>query len=83
VSDSNRLTNMVGRLRAYAIVCKHEDFNEAADAIDALMAALKPFADAASMYDLPEDDAAKPAFMTFFAIGDLRAARAAYLGEKE
>jgi len=59
-----------------------------ADALEALMvriaeltAALKPFADEASMYDTPEDDYAQLAFRTYFLVAHLRAARAA-LGEK-
>ena len=45
--------------------------------IAALEAALKPFADAAGMYDMPEYDHAQLAFDTFFIVSDLRAARAA------
>ena len=45
MSETDRLTNMVGRLRAYAIVLKQADFNEAADAIEELMALLKECAD--------------------------------------
>jgi len=47
-----------------------------------LEAALKPFADEASMYDTPEDEYGQLAFRTFFLVDHLRAARAA-LGEKE
>ncbi len=73
MTDSNRLTNMVGRLRAYAIVCKQADFNEAADAIEELMAALK---------DLIEDHehlTGRGPDEDNWARGN---ARAAYLGEK-
>ena len=34
MTRSNRLTNMVGRLRAFAIVCKSDDFSDAADILE-------------------------------------------------
>ncbi len=49
-----------------------------------LTAALKPFADEAQFYHPMFKDEELAAENTFdFTIGDLRAARAAYLGEKE
>jgi hypothetical protein len=42
MKDSNRLTDLIGRLRSRVSVL---DVDEAADAIEELMAALKPFAD--------------------------------------
>ena len=81
MSETDRLTNMVGRLRAYAIVLKQADFNEAADAIEELMAALKQSHD--TMHELtaiiPGNDKG-----AIDAIAEaLRAARAAYRGEKD
>jgi hypothetical protein len=79
MKDSNRLTDLVGRLRSRVSVL---DVDEAADAIEELMAALKPFTDAALEYDdykdfvhINEND--------FITVSDLRSARAAYLGEEE
>jgi len=46
-----------------------------------LEAALRPFADAADDYF--DDDGDEPAYLKHFRIGILRAARAAYRGEKE
>jgi len=58
--------------------------NEGDARIAELEAALKPFADVANYFDneprYTDEDSPCEAFNTF---GDLRAARAAYLGEKE
>jgi len=77
MKDSNRLTDLVGRLRSRVSVL---DVDEAADAIEELMAALKPFADAADHWIGPDEASIVGGPCT---LGDLRAARAAYLGEKE
>jgi hypothetical protein len=53
----------------------------AVEEIVQLKAAIKPFALAADDYFDDDDD--EPAYLKHFRIGDLRAARAAYLGEKD
>jgi hypothetical protein len=74
---------LITRLEVIAKRYALDEVKEAAARIAALEAALKPFADEASMYDTPEDDYAQLAFRTYFLVAHLRAARAAYLGEKE
>ncbi len=93
MSDINRLTELAERLRDKAFkrcgptmeaVHTKTDEWKAADAIDELMAALKPFADAAEHF-MPDNNsdifAAASGHKLYYS--DLRAARAAYLGEKE
>ena len=117
------ISDLCDKLRAFAIVSKRYEFNDAAffledqerhisvlerklrDAngllvladkkqddlreeirqlnshVTKLMIALKPFALAADDYFDDEDD--EPAYLKMFAVGDLRAAHAAYLGEKK
>jgi hypothetical protein len=53
----------------------------AVEEIVQLKAAIKPFALAADDYFDDDDD--EPAYLKHFRIGDLRAARAAYLGKKD
>jgi beta-glucosidase-like glycosyl hydrolase len=53
----------------------------AVEEIVQLKAAIKPFALAADDYFDDEDN--EPAYLKMFTVADLRAARAAYLGEKE
>jgi chromosome segregation ATPase len=116
------ISDLCDKLRAFAIVSKRYEFNDAAffledqerhisvlerklrdvnDLLDKadkqqddlreqyrqlnsrvtkLMTALKPFSEAADDYFDDEDD--EPAYLKMFSVGDLRAAHAAYLGEK-
>ena len=77
MTDNNRLTDLVARLRFYANPLNRE----AADAIMELMAALKPFADIAK-----EVEAESLRYVDIditVAVADLRAARAAMEGKDD
>jgi hypothetical protein len=95
MSDSNRLTDLAERLRDKAFkrcgptmeaVHTKTDEWKAADAIDALMAALKPFDEMLQRdFSIMSDDGRYNDDFTakvLMRLGDLRAARAA-LGEKK
>jgi hypothetical protein len=72
--DYNRYADLCEKLRAFAIISKRDEFCDAADVIEKLMEALKPFSDA---WD------EKETWRWQINIDDLRAARAAYLGENK
>lgn len=85
-ADMKRYRDEAVRLQQEVIVWQQEAQSaerKAAARIAGLEAALLPFADAASLYDAPEYDYAQLAFMTFFIVADLRAARIAYLGKED
>ena len=81
MTETDRLIELVAKLRAYHIISKRDEFIDAAEAIERLMVVLKPFADLAEKYDGDVDD--QPLWDRDFmpVVGDLRAARAAF-GEK-
>lgn len=86
--NGDKLTDLVSELRERATNALEEGngtanadaryFNASADVIEELMAALKPFADMARYCHDRDDDE-----QLCVVVADLRAARAAYLGEKE
>jgi hypothetical protein len=85
MTETDRLIELVAKLRAYHIISKRDEFIDAAEAIERLMVALKPFADAAD--NLPDDymdgDIWQHPVAMKITVENLRAAHAAYLGENK
>ena len=83
MTETDRLIELVAKLRAYHIISKRDEFIDAAEAIERLMVALKPFADAAD--NLPDDymdgDIWQHPVSMKITVENLRGARDAYLGE--